>query len=156
MKFVKRLKKVLKKTWIAKIFRKIRWMIEYKLFHDETKFCKTYKEDGCLFGKTLFCDFPNCDIENERENKEEKLEIYRNALDKWGVEAQMTMVYEELGELETALARYERGRVASEDVITELADVTIMCEQMALLLGYDDYEKEIENKLERVVKRLNR
>lgn len=89
-------------------------------------------------------------------NKEEKLEIYRNALDKWGVEAQMTMVYEELGELETALARYERGRVASEDVITELADVTIMCEQMALLLGYDDYEKEIENKLERVVERLNK
>ena len=89
-------------------------------------------------------------------NKEEKLNIYRTALDKWGINAQINMVFEELGELSTALARHKRGRASNKDVITELADVTIMCEQMALLLGYDDYEKEIENKLKRLTERLNK
>lgn len=89
-------------------------------------------------------------------NKEEKKEIYTKAFNKWGVNAQITMVYEELGELATALARYERGRAADEDVITELADVTIMCEQIALLLGHGKYEEEVERKLTRLKERLNK
>ena len=70
--------------------------------------------------------------------------------------AQETMVFEELGELTTALARYKRGRAMVEDVITELADVTIMCEQMAILFGYEKYKDEIERKLERLKKRLDK
>lgn len=89
-------------------------------------------------------------------SKEERSNIYMKALEKWGTNAQFTMVYEELGELATALARYERGRTTDEDVITELADVTIMCEQMALLFGQEKYEKEIENKLNRLTERLNK
>ena len=83
-------------------------------------------------------------------NKEEKLKLYQKAIDVWGIEAQRNMAFEELGELNTALARDRRGRVTKEEIITELADVTIMCEQLALFLGYDDYEKEIDNKLVRL------
>ena len=89
-------------------------------------------------------------------SKEERNNIYMKALEKWGANAQLTMVYEELGELATALARYERGRTTDEDVITELADVTIMCEQMALLFGQEKYEEEIENKINRLTERLNK
>ena len=60
------------------------------------------------------------------------------------------MVFEEIGELITALARDRRGRVTKEEIITELADVTIMCEQVATILGYDDYEKELDRKLVRL------
>lgn len=82
--------------------------------------------------------------------KEERKKLYKKAIDTWGIEAQRNMAFEELGELNTALARDRRGRVTKEEIITELADVTIMCEQLAFFLGYEDYEKEMDNKLERL------
>ena len=83
-------------------------------------------------------------------DKEERLALYDEAIMKWGVEAQREMVYEEVGELITAVARHRRGRADRKEVITELADVTIMCEQLAYMLGYEDYEKEIDEKLVRL------
>ena len=83
-------------------------------------------------------------------DKEKRIELYKKAIDVWGIEAQRNMAFEELGELNTALARDRRGRATREEILTELADVTIMCEQLALFLGYDDYEKEIDNKLTRL------
>lgn len=88
--------------------------------------------------------------------KEERIEIYKKALDKWGSEAQMHMVFEECGELINALAKVYRGRSDASDVITELADVTIMMEQMATMLGYDLYELEKERKLIRLKERLEK
>jgi NTP pyrophosphatase (non-canonical NTP hydrolase) len=60
------------------------------------------------------------------------------------------MAFEEIGELLTALARDRRGRATPEEIITELADVTIMCEQLATVLGFDLYKLEIERKLLRL------
>jgi NTP pyrophosphatase (non-canonical NTP hydrolase) len=82
--------------------------------------------------------------------KNDRLALYDEAIGKWGVEAQREMAYEEVGELITAIARHRRGRVNRKEVITELADVTIMCEQLAYMLGYEDYEKEIDEKLVRL------
>lgn len=81
-------------------------------------------------------------------------QIYEKALVKWGFENQLWMVIEECGELLNAIGKMRRERVTREDVITELADVTIMCEQIAQYMGYDDYTKEIERKLERLKERL--
>ena len=82
--------------------------------------------------------------------KEERLKLYERAINIWGVEAQRNMAFEELGELNTILARDRRGRATKEEILTELADVTIMCEQMAVILGYDNYEKELDRKLVRL------
>ena len=82
--------------------------------------------------------------------KEERLKLYKKAIDLWGVEAQRNVAFEELGELNTILARDRRGRATKEEILTELADVTIMCEQMAVILGFEDYEKELDNKLIRL------
>jgi NTP pyrophosphatase (non-canonical NTP hydrolase) len=82
--------------------------------------------------------------------KEEKKKLYEKAIKVWGVEAQRNMAFEELGELNTVLARDRRGRATKEEILTELADVTIMCEQMAIILGYDEYEKELDRKLIRL------
>lgn len=82
--------------------------------------------------------------------KNDRLCLYDAAIAKWGVGAQKNMAYEEIGELLTALARDDRGRVTTEELLTELADVTIMCEQMAYILGFEDYEKEIDRKLIRL------
>ena len=82
--------------------------------------------------------------------KEDKLELYKKAIDLWGVEAQRNMAFEELGELNTVLARDRRGRATKEDILSELADVTIMCEQMGYILGFENYEKAVNDKLLRL------
>lgn len=81
-------------------------------------------------------------------------QIYEKALVKWGFKNQLWMVTEECGELLNAIGKMRRERVTREDVITELADVTIMCEQIAQYMGYDDYTREMERKLERLKERL--
>ena len=82
--------------------------------------------------------------------KSERLKLYNAAITRWGIGAQKNMAYEEIGELLTALARDDRGRTTTEDLLTELADVTIMCEQLAFILGFDEYEKELDRKLIRL------
>lgn len=88
--------------------------------------------------------------------KEERIKLYKKAIETWGSEAQMHMVFEECGELINAIAKVFRGRASGKDVITELADVSIMVEQMATMYGYDDYELEKENKLNRLEERLKK
>lgn len=82
--------------------------------------------------------------------KRDRLALYDEAITKWGVQAQTDMAFEELGELITALAQDKRGRVTKEELLTELADVTIMCEQMAYILGFEEFEKELDRKLVRL------
>lgn len=85
-----------------------------------------------------------------------KEQLYRKALGTYGFEAQSRMVDEECAELINALCKYKRGRANGYDVITEIADVMIMCEQMAIHFGKEAVQKEIEDKLSRLEKRLNR
>ena len=82
--------------------------------------------------------------------KKDRLELYKKAIDLWGVEAQRNMAFEEIGELNTVLARDRRGRATKEDILSELADVTIMCEQMGYILGFENYEKAVNDKLIRL------
>ena len=85
---------------------------------------------------------------------EERLKLYKEAIEKWGTEAQTDMVNEECGELITAMAQFKRGRTSHHDVMTELADVSIMVEQLAMMMNYDDFEKEKDRKLERLKNKL--
>ena len=87
--------------------------------------------------------------------KEEIKKLFKKAISTWGTDAQTTMLFEEIGELTAAMAQYIRGRKSESDVITELADVSIMVEQIALMLGYDKYEEE-NRKLIRLEERLKK
>jgi NTP pyrophosphatase (non-canonical NTP hydrolase) len=82
--------------------------------------------------------------------KQDRIDLYKEALEKWGDEAQVNMLNEELGELITAVAQFRRGRTSHHDVMTELADVFIMVEQIATMMSYEDFEKELERKLIRL------
>lgn len=90
------------------------------------------------------------------ETNNNKLEIYYNALKQFGISAQQWMIVEEIGELLNAIAKQKRGRSTEEDIITELADVHIMVEQMALFYGWEDFVKEKERKLKRLENRLRK
>ena len=88
--------------------------------------------------------------------KEQRIELYKKALEKWGENAQINMLYEECGELIAAVAQFSRGRTSHHDVMTELADVSIMVEQLATLMSYEDFEAEKDRKLNRLKDRLEK
>ena len=86
----------------------------------------------------------------------EKCEIYKAALEKYGVGAQIGMLTEECGELLSAINKFNRYRCSSDDVLTELADVSIMVEQLSLIYGgYEKFQIEKDKKLIRLLKRIN-
>lgn len=86
----------------------------------------------------------------------EKNQLFEQVLTRWGIINQVFMVMEECGELLNVLAKAKRGRASKEEIITELADVSIMVEQMAFFYGEKDFLIEKERKLQRLKERLNK
>lgn len=80
--------------------------------------------------------------------------IFKRAVDTYGADNQIGMLHEEMGELQTAINQYARGRVNKDAVVTEIADVMIMCEQMAEIFGREDVEAEKKRKIQRLAERL--
>ena len=59
--------------------------------------------------------------------------VFERALMQYGPDAQITMVMEEMSELQKELCKYRRGRANYDYIAEELADVSIMLDQMKLL-----------------------
>ena len=85
-----------------------------------------------------------------------KRELYNSVINTYGIDAQKWMLIEECGELLNAIAKLKRGRASKEDIITELADVHIMVEQMAFFFGWDEFLAEKDYKLMRLEERVSR
>ena len=83
------------------------------------------------------------------------MRLYNRVLNTFGVVNQTFMLVEECAELLNAVAKMKRGRAKKEDIITELADVSIMVEQLAFFYGWDDYKNEKQRKLTRLEDRIN-
>ena len=64
------------------------------------------------------------------------------AVEKWGVDVQLVILIEECSELTKEATKMLRGHGRRENMIEELADVTVMCEQMRIILGISDDELE--------------
>lgn len=86
----------------------------------------------------------------------DNIPIYNEALNRYGINAQMWVLVEECGELLDALAKFKRGRVGKVDIITELADVSIMCEQIGYFFGWDEFRAEKAKKMARLSMRLQK
>lgn len=89
-------------------------------------------------------------------NNKDKTELFTAAISKWGIINQVFMLMEECGELLSVVAQANRNRVSRSDIITELADVSIMVEQLAVFYGYPDYINEKERKLQRLKERIEK
>jgi NTP pyrophosphatase (non-canonical NTP hydrolase) len=87
---------------------------------------------------------------------EEEEEIYQKALDSYGFDAQLDQLQEECGELITACNKLRRkGQEGVPLIIDEIADVTIMCEQIMYAMTIENQVNErIKFKLERLKQRL--
>jgi len=81
--------------------------------------------------------------------------IFREAVNKWGEEAQYDQMIEECAELIVALKHLKRGKIDRQEVINELADVTLMVGQLTWMLGEDEVNSAIQKKLQKLEKLLN-
>lgn len=82
-------------------------------------------------------------------------ETIARAVDTFGYESRRWMAVEEMAELADALAKRRRGRTSVDDIVTEIADVTIMMSQLACMYGPERVEAEIERKLIRLKENLD-
>jgi len=93
-------------------------------------------------------------LKQEPEPIDER-EVYKGALDKWGAEPQITMVFEEMAELQKELCKDLRGKKVTGNIAEEIADVEIMLNQMKILYDIEDLvEFNKENKLRRLKDRI--
>ena len=97
--------------------------------------------------------------------KEERFNLYDQATKKWGTQAQIDQMIEEMAELIVALNKYKRNKFYNEemdeqklkdDVFTELADVDICLEQMINFFGEQETLKAKEFQLNRFKKEIER
>lgn len=83
-------------------------------------------------------------------------EVMQRALDTYGSAQQITMVFEEMSELQKELCKYLRGKYSPANIAEEIADVEIMLEQMKMLFCCtDDVRNERRRKVERLKGRLD-
>ena len=69
---------------------------------------------------------------------EHRRQIYDNALCTFGVHEQEDKFFEELGEFLESYEKFKHGRDTKEHFAEELADFTIMLEQLRIMCGVND------------------
>lgn len=69
---------------------------------------------------------------------EERKQVYEKALAKFGCEMQATVAIEEMSEVIKEITKMLRGNLDREHMAEEIADATIMLEQMRQMLNIND------------------
>lgn len=83
-----------------------------------------------------------------------KIDVLKQAVETFGWESQIEMAIEECAELIDALCKLRRGRVGTDAVITEIADVQIMMEQLCHIFGFTNVANERVKKIARLKRRI--
>ena len=82
--------------------------------------------------------------------------VYRTAIEKYGRDAQVLMAIEEMSELTKELCKEFRGKLTLKDLADEVADVSIMLEQIRLMFDLNDLVCErMDVKIERLAARIS-
>ena len=76
--------------------------------------------------------------EMNKINYEDRKKVYQAALRKWGVDLQTMMAVEEMSELTKEICKIKRGKIDLDALADEIADVTIMLEQLREIYGLND------------------
>ena len=89
-------------------------------------------------------------------DKDKEQEFLWKVINHFGISEQKVKAIEELGELIVALSKSLNGKASYEDVVTEIADVYIMVEQLKLIYGPEKVQWFINYKLDRVAERIRK
>lgn len=63
------------------------------------------------------------------------IEVLQAAIEKYGAQAQVVVALEEMAELQQALTKFLRGNPDQKNINEEMADVSIMLEQLKLIFN---------------------
>lgn len=86
---------------------------------------------------------------------EERVKTYTNALCRYGRNAQMVVALEELSECQKEICKILRGGGDLEHLAEEIADATIMLEQLQLIFTINDLVcQKMDEKILRLENRL--
>lgn len=107
-------------------------------------------DDVCMKRTTnttniAYCQSPCAIQEPEDEEALRKMheaETFAHAIVKWGAQAQVMMVYEEMAELQKELCKNWRGKDNIEQIADEVADVEIMLDQLKMIYEIEDKVRE--------------
>ena len=105
-------------------------------------------DPGTPYGKPVCIKVPHM---SEKEF-EDTIQL---AIKTFGKDIQIQMLFEEMAELQNAICKLSRGRGTVGDVCEEIADVMIMCFQMAQIFGAQAVEQMAQYKMRRLKNRLN-
>ena len=86
-------------------------------------------------------------------------ESLRRIADFYGFDKQSIQAIEEMAELQKALCKWRRYGYTKDlrrELIDEVADVLIMCRQLEYLIGTNEVKEQIEYKLKRQLKRMEK
>ena len=83
-------------------------------------------------------------------------ELYRKAIERWGIDGQIKQTIEECAELITVLCHKDRGRADWIQVAREVADVEIMCSQLREIIGHEIVDQCKEEQLERLQREIEK
>lgn len=76
--------------------------------------------------------------------------LYRSTVEVWGEQAQYDQAAEECAELIAALMHYRREKVDAQQVIDELADVTLMIGQLTWMFGPQLVDEAVQRKRQKL------
>lgn len=80
----------------------------------------------------------------------EWVELYQRTVETWGEQAQYDQAAEECAELIAALLHYRRAKVDKQQVVDELADVTLMVGQLTWMFGRQQVEAAVIRKRQKL------
>lgn len=88
-------------------------------------------------------------------NNEERAQVCNAAIDTYGSRLQLIVAIEEMAELTKEICKFNRGKVDTSAIAEEIADVTIMLEQLKIIFDCgDEVEKQVDYKLKRLWARM--
>lgn len=82
-------------------------------------------------------------------------DIYQDAVDTYGIPAQMNQVIEECAEAILAINHWRRKRITTEEMVEEFADVYLMMMQMEYIFPIE-FRKMLDYKTEMLYNRLKK
>lgn len=118
---------------------------------DDVYYIRVFHPDGSFRFVAVPSDSPDA-----RDDRKEIRKAYiKDIADHYGRENQAHKAIEECGELIAELARLKDERFSRKGIITEIADVQIMCIQLRHLFDCEEeVEAEIDRKIERTLHRI--
>lgn len=87
---------------------------------------------------------------------EERQKVYADALETFGVNTQLVVALEELSEIQKEVCKALRGFTHPAQVAEEIADATIMLEQLRYIFQVGPaVDQMVDRKIARLVQRIN-